>query len=112
MFHRYVTDYNRHDLRSSISPHAFLWKRTRTIKDNQERANQYTDIFGWHKNPMNKKRKDIHERTVKWMHLMYNIAQALLQTCIILPPADRIAVPKNFMTFNPYQTRKVKLNGT
>ena len=52
VFHRHVPHYNRTDPSVSITPFHFLWKRTRTIKDNQEKDNQYTDIFQWHSNPM------------------------------------------------------------
>ena len=102
VFHRHVPHYNRTDPSVSITPFHFLWKRTRTIKDNQERDNQYTDIFQWHSKPMAHKREDIRDRTVPWMHLMYCIASILMQSIVILPSAEKVASSRHFMTFNPY----------
>ena len=103
-FHQNVIKYHRNDLKFSIVPYVFLFKTKKTIKDNQERNNQYTDLFGWHKNDSVKtnKRKDIRTPTVKWMHLMYQICATLLQAIVVLPPADEKATMKHFNTFNPY----------
>ena len=95
-------EYNRNDPATKIVPYIFLFKNRRTIKDNQERANQYTDLFGWQKNTATKRRKDIRTPTVKWMHLMYQIRATLLQACVVLPPADEKAGAHHFMKFNPY----------
>ena len=95
-------EYNRNDPATKIVPYIFLFKNRRTIKDNQERANQYTDLFGWQKNTATKRRKDIRTPTVKWMHLMYQIGATLLQACVVLPPADEKAGAHHFMKFNPY----------
>ena len=95
-------EYNRNDPATTIVPYIFLFKNKRTIKDNQERANQYTDLFGWHKNPVTTRRKDIRTPTVKWMHLMYQIEATLLQACVVLHPADEKAGAHNFIKFNPY----------
>ena len=65
LFHLYVMEYNRNDPATTIVPYIFLFKNKRTIKDNQERANQYTDLLGWHKNPSTTRRKDIRTPTVK-----------------------------------------------
>lgn len=103
-FHQNIQEYNRNDRKLSIVPYIFLFKSKITIKDNQERNNQYTDLFGWHKNTSIKtnKRKDMRTPTVKWMHLMYQICATLLQAVLILPPAGEKASMKHFMTFNPY----------
>ena len=71
--------YNRNNPATTIVPYIFLFKNKRTIKDNQERADQYTDLFGWHKNPSTTRRKDIRTPTVKWMHLMYQIGATLFR---------------------------------
>lgn len=78
LFHLYVMEYNRNYPATTIVPYIFLFKNNRTIKNNQERANQYTDLFGWHKNPATTRRKDIRTPTIKWMHLMYQIGATLL----------------------------------
>ena len=101
-FYRRVLKYNRNDPEYSITPVTFLWKQRRTIKDNQERNNLYTDIFGWHPNPSCRKRKDIRDTSVQWMHLMHTIASTLMQTCITFPSCLVPSVSKNYMTFNPY----------
>ena len=49
---------------------------------------------------MARKRKDIRDRTVPWMHLMYCIAYKLV--LVILPSAEKVASSRLFMTFNPY----------
>ena len=102
LLHLYVMEYNRNDPATTIVPYIFLFKNKRTIKDNQERANQYTDLFGWHKNPAITRRNDIRTPTVKWMHLMYQVGATLLQACVVLPPADEKAGAHHFMKFNPY----------
>ena len=94
-------EYNRNDPATTIVPYIFFFKNKRTIKNNQERANQYTDLFGWHKNPATTRRKDIRTPTIKWMHLMYQIGATLLQACVVLPPADEKAEAHHFMKFNP-----------
>jgi hypothetical protein len=101
VFHRHVPHYNRvTDPSVSTTSFHFLWKRTRIIKDNQERDNQYTDIFQWHSDPMARKRKDIRDRTVPWMHLMYCIASTLMQSIVIFLSADKVALSQHFMTIH------------
>ena len=102
LFHLYVMEYNRNDPAITIVPYIFLFKNRRTIKDNQERGNQYTDLTDWHKDPSTTRRKDIRTPTLKWMQLMYQIGATLLQACVILPPADEKAGAHHFMKFNPY----------
>ena len=51
---------------------------------------------------MARKRKDIRDRTVPWMHLMYCIASTLMQSIVILPSAEKVVSSPHFMTFNPY----------
>ena len=105
VFHRHVQRH-RTDPSVSITSFHFLWERTRTVKDNQERANQYTDIIQWHTNPMARKRKDIRDRTVPWMHLMYCIPSTLMQSIVILPSVEKVALHRHFMTFNPYSASR------
>jgi hypothetical protein len=89
-------EYNRNDPATTIVPYIFLFKNKRTIKNNQERANQYTDLFGWHKYPATTRRTDIRTPTI------YQIGVTLLQACVVLPPADEKAGAHHFMKFNPY----------
>ena len=80
----------------------FLFKNVTTVKNNQERDNQYSDMFGWHKNPNENKRPDIRDNTTAWMTLLYKIGSVLLQACIVEKPVYYVHSPAYLMTFNPY----------
>ena len=97
-----VKQYSRNDKNTSILPSMFLFKNVTTVKDNQERDNQYSDMFGWHKNPNDSRRPDIRQSSTAWMTLMYKIGSVLLQACTVEKPPHHTEGDSYFMTFNPY----------
>lgn len=104
-----VQSYSRYDFDTSIMPIQFIHQVRPTIKDNQERNNVYTSLFGWHRNKNSTRHQHITGPSVHWMHLMYSIGATLLQACIELPDCEKRPTIKDYMTFNPYTNKDGEL---